>query len=181
LNLFNTARSCLPCMLLASCCIYRILFRKGMLLRASSPVFECFCSTSFVPILFLFFPAFLLLFPYLTVCWAILVLRFLFIVLVFCKFLHFPFFQYLVPVTCCNFCVFESFSFGLDWPRPLKGGSPSQSWAHGADTYMAVRHGRLGLTSCSLLPSPRTAETSHLTCNHSPPHTHTLHTACQRT
>jgi len=86
-----------------------------MLLRASSPVFECFCSTGLVLILFLFFAASLLLFPYLTACWAILVLRFLFIVLVFCKFLHFPFFQYLVPVTCCNFCVFESFSFGLDW------------------------------------------------------------------
>ena len=74
-------------------------------------------------------------------------------------------------------------------PRPLGGDSPPQSWARGVDSYIAARHGRLWLTSSSPLPSPRTAETSHLSfhphntlaCNHSPPHTHSLHTACQRT
>jgi len=51
-----------------------------------------------------------------------------------------------------------------------------------------ARQWRLWLTSCKLLPSPYTAETSHLSfhphntlaCNHPPPHTPTLHTACQR-
>ena len=51
LHLFNTARSCLPCMLLAYCYIYSTHFQKGMLLRASSPVramllLQWFCSRS---------------------------------------------------------------------------------------------------------------------------------------
>ena len=46
--------------------------------------------------------------------------------------------------------------------QPLGGDSPPQSWARGVDTYIAARHDRLWLTSCSLLPSPCTAETSHL-------------------
>ena len=74
-------------------------------------------------------------------------------------------------------------------PRPLGGDFPPQSWARGVDTDMVARYGRLWLTSCSPLPSSCTAETSQLSfhphhtlvCNHPPPHTHTLHTACQRT
>ena len=74
---------------------------------------------------------------------------------------------------------------------PLGGDCPPESWAPGVDTYIAVWHGWLWLTSCSssLLPSPCTAETSNLffhphntlACNHPLPHTHTLLTACQRT
>ena len=97
LNLFNTTRSCLPCMLLANCCIHWMHFRKDMLLRASSPVFECFCSTGFVRFCFCFFLPFFCYF----FIWRLFVhfwfCGFLFVVFVFCKILHFP--------------VFENFSF----------------------------------------------------------------------
>jgi len=46
--------------------------------------------------------------------------------------------------------------------QPLGGDSPPKSWVHGVDTYIAACHDRLWLTSCSLLPSLCTTETSHL-------------------
>ena len=87
---------------------------------------------------------------------------------------------------CCSFCkflsifsIFEKFSFWLFVFCPASSRAAS-TLAIGA------RQRLLWLISFSPLVSVCTAETLHLsihphdtfTCNHPPPHTHTLHTAC---
>ena len=86
-------------------------------------------------------------------------------------------------------CFLCTWSFPQLQLRPL-GGIPPLNHGRAASTLtIGARHCLLWLTSFSLLASVCTAETPHLAhhphntpaYNYTPPHTHTLHTACQRT
>ena len=123
LNLFNIARSCLPCMLLANWCIHSTHFRKGMLLNDSSAVLDFFCSSSFfLDFVFVFWQL------------SFVISTFDGLLGNFC--LKFPyskfsrFWEFLLLVACCEFSVFENLSFGLDRPRPLE----TYDWRAAAST-----------------------------------------------